>query len=104
MLRYQRYGTIDSKPLKADLERYQPIPGGAIIQLAIHPIIPEFFGGSNWYWNFFQHSTKAAPGERGENITREQARNIVGDEYTDKIEQFALKIYNTASGCAVRYY
>ena len=42
-------------------------------------------------------------GEKDENISPEQARDIVGDRWADKIENLALKIYKVAHAYAVSF-
>lgn len=47
-----------------------------------------------------QPSTKAPPGQKDENITRDQARRLVG-RWAERIEDLALEIYKTAHAYAV---
>lgn len=47
-----------------------------------------------------QPSTKAPPGQKDENITRDQARHLVG-RWAERIEDLALEIYKTAQAYAV---
>jgi phosphoribosylaminoimidazole-succinocarboxamide synthase len=49
----------------------------------------------------FTPSTKAEIGEHDENITGDQAKNIVGNEMFEKIKNASLKIYKTAADFAL---
>lgn len=49
----------------------------------------------------FTPSTKAMMGIHDENITKEQCRNIIGTELSNKIERIALKLYESASNFAL---
>ena len=49
----------------------------------------------------FTPSTKAEIGEHDENITSEQAKNIVGKELFEKIKNASLKIYQAAADFAL---
>ncbi len=47
-------------------------------------------------------STKAAQGEKDENISPARAAEIVGQEYCDKIAALSLQIYETAAAYALK--
>ncbi|KAI1827596.1 SAICAR synthase-like protein [Xylaria intraflava] len=76
---YRKKGTVHGLPQPSGLEQCQAFPGGPI----------------------YTPSTKAPAGEKDENISPEQARNIVGDKYADKIESLALAIYKAAHAYAL---
>ncbi|KAI0391886.1 SAICAR synthase-like protein [Xylariaceae sp. FL0594] len=71
---YQKTGTVHGLAQPAGLQQCQAFPGGPI----------------------YTPSTKAPVGEKDENITPAQAREIVGDKYADKLESLALAIYKAA--------
>ncbi|KAI1419742.1 hypothetical protein F5Y12DRAFT_788798 [Xylaria sp. FL1777] len=71
---YKQNGTVHGMQQSSGLEQCQAFPGGPI----------------------YTPSTKAPVGGKDENITPEQARQIVGDKYADKIENLALAIYKAA--------
>ncbi|KOS22907.1 Phosphoribosylaminoimidazole-succinocarboxamide synthase [Escovopsis weberi] len=72
---YRRAGTVHGIPQPAGLQRCAAVPGGPI----------------------YTPSTKAPVGGKDENITPEQARAIVGDEYADRIAELAVQIYTVAA-------
>ncbi|KAI0450029.1 SAICAR synthase-like protein [Xylaria acuta] len=76
---YKQKGTVHGLPQPSGLEQCQAFPGGPI----------------------YTPSTKAPMGEKDENITPDQARQIVGDKYADKIENLALAIYKAAHAYAL---
>ncbi|TRX90898.1 hypothetical protein FHL15_008103 [Xylaria flabelliformis] len=76
---YKQKGTVHGLPQPSGLEQCQAFPGGPI----------------------YTPSTKAPMGEKDENITPDQARQIVGDKYADKIESLALAIYKAAHAYAL---
>ncbi|KAI0551847.1 SAICAR synthase-like protein [Xylaria curta] len=76
---YKQKGTVHGLPQPSGLEQCQAFPGGPI----------------------YTPSTKAPIGEKDENITPDQARQIVGDKYADKIESLALAIYKAAHAYAL---
>ncbi|KAI1177874.1 SAICAR synthase-like protein [Nemania sp. FL0916] len=71
---YKNKGTVHGLPQPSGLEQCQAFPGGPI----------------------YTPSTKAPLGEKDQNITPDQAREIVGEKYADKIEDLALNIYRAA--------
>ncbi|RYC56179.1 hypothetical protein CHU98_g10029 [Xylaria longipes] len=76
---YKEKGTVHGLPQPSGLQQCQQFPGGAI----------------------YTPSTKAPMGEKDENITPDQARQIVGDKYADRIEKLALAIYRAAHAYAL---
>ena len=48
----------------------------------------------------FTPSTKAAPGEHDENLTREQAAALLGRELAERVENLSLQIFQEASAYA----
>jgi len=76
---YEKKGTVHGIPQPAGLQRCQAFPGGPI----------------------YTPSTKAPVGEKDENISPEEAKKIVGEEYAQRIEALALDIYKAASAYAL---
>ncbi|KAI1330027.1 SAICAR synthase-like protein [Xylariaceae sp. FL0255] len=75
---YKQKGTVHGITQPAGLQQCQAFPDGPI----------------------YTPSTKAPAGEKDENITPAQAREIVGDKYADRIEALALSIYKAAHAYA----
>ena len=75
---YQRSGTVNGKQMPRGLRESEAFP---------EPI--------------YTPSTKAGLGEHDENITTEQAAEIVGTEYAQRIEDLALQLYKTARDYAL---
>jgi phosphoribosylaminoimidazole-succinocarboxamide synthase len=72
---YVEKGTVHGIPQEAGLQCCAPFPRGPI----------------------YTPSTKAPVGEKDENITPAQARNIVGEKYADRIAALAISIYKAAA-------
>lgn len=70
---YQKTGEMNGKKLPEGLKESQEFP---------EPI--------------YTPSTKAELGQHDENISTEQAAEIVGDKYAKRIEELALKVYSLA--------
>ncbi|KAI0808773.1 hypothetical protein GGR55DRAFT_689733 [Xylaria sp. FL0064] len=75
---YKQKGTVHGMQQPSGLEQCQAFPNGPI----------------------YTPSTKAPVGGKDENINTEQARQIVGEKYADKIENLALAIYKAAHAYA----
>ena len=75
---YQRSGTVNGKQMPTGLRESEAFP---------EPI--------------YTPSTKAELGQHDENITTEQAAEIVGPKYARRIEQLALQLYRTARDYAL---
>ncbi len=71
---YQRTSTVHGIPMPPGLRESEAFPQGAI----------------------YTPSTKAAAGQSDQNIHPSEAARIVGEQYAEKIENLALKLYNTA--------
>lgn len=71
---YQRSGTVHTIPITAGLKESQAFPQGAV----------------------YTPSTKAEAGQNDENISPQQAAEIVGEKYAQKIEDLAIKLYTAA--------
>ncbi|KAI0596228.1 SAICAR synthase-like protein [Biscogniauxia sp. FL1348] len=76
---YTKTGTVNGIPQPAGLECCAAFPNGPI----------------------YTPSTKAPVGEKDINITPAQAREIIGQEYADKIEELAVSIYKIAAEYAL---
>lgn len=76
---YQRCGTVHGMPMVEGLRDSEAFPQGAI----------------------YTPSTKAEFGAHDENISKQQAADIVGPKYAQRIEDLALKIYTAARDYAV---
>jgi len=76
---YQEKGTVHGIPQPAGLQQCQAFPDGPI----------------------YTPSTKAPVGEKDQNLSPEQARQIVGDRYADKIESLAMALYKTGHAYAL---
>ena len=76
---YQKDGTVHGMQLPSGFQESQKLP---------EPL-----------WT---PSTKAAPGEKDENISPGQAENIVGKQHADEISNLSLDIYNKASEYAAK--
>ncbi|KAI0010429.1 putative phosphoribosylaminoimidazole-succinocarboxamide synthase [Xylariaceae sp. FL0662B] len=72
---YVARGTVHGYSLPPGVLECAPIPGGPI----------------------YTPSTKAPAGQKDENISREQAAEIVGERYAARIEELALKVFRAAS-------
>lgn len=70
---YKKTGEVNGKKMPEGLQESQELP---------EPI--------------YTPSTKAELGQHDENISTEQAAQIVGDKYAKRIEDLSLKIYKTA--------
>jgi phosphoribosylaminoimidazole-succinocarboxamide synthase len=70
---YKRTGTVNGETLPSGLEESQAFP---------EPL--------------YTPSTKAELGQHDENISTEQAAQIVGEKYAKRIEELALQIYRVA--------
>ncbi|EXJ82197.1 phosphoribosylaminoimidazole-succinocarboxamide synthase [Capronia epimyces CBS 606.96] len=70
---YKKTGEVNGKKMPQGLQESQELP---------EPI--------------YTPSTKAELGQHDENISTEQAAQIVGDKYAKRIEELSLKIYTTA--------
>ncbi|KAI1405109.1 phosphoribosylaminoimidazole-succinocarboxamide synthase [Hypoxylon fuscum] len=68
---YQAHGTVHGAPLPPGLPQCAAIPGGPI----------------------YTPSTKAPLGQHDENISRERAAQIVGEQYAARIEELALRVF-----------
>ena len=76
---YKKSSTVHGIPQPAGLQRCQAFPGGPI----------------------YTPSTKAPQGFHDENISVEEAREIVGEKWAGEIENLALSIYKTAHSFAM---
>jgi len=76
---YKKSGTVHTQSVEAGLQESQAFPQGAI----------------------YTPSTKAEAGANDENISREKAAEIVGEQYAQRIEDLALKLYSTARDYAL---
>lgn len=76
---YKRTGTVHTQQIAAGLQECQAFPQGAI----------------------YTPSTKAEAGANDENISKEQAAEIVGEKYAARIEELALQLYSTARDYAL---
>ncbi|KAI1502994.1 putative phosphoribosylaminoimidazole-succinocarboxamide synthase [Biscogniauxia marginata] len=72
---YVEKGTVHGIPQPAGLQYCGAFPNGPI----------------------YTPSTKAPAGEKDENITPDQARQIVGDKYADRIAELAITIFKVAA-------
>ncbi|KAK5988159.1 Phosphoribosylaminoimidazole-succinocarboxamide synthase [Cladobotryum mycophilum] len=72
---YAEKGTVHGIPQPAGLQRCSAFPDGPI----------------------YTPSTKAPVGGKDENITPDQAREIVGEKYADRIAELAVSIYKVAA-------
>ncbi|KAI1077872.1 putative phosphoribosylaminoimidazole-succinocarboxamide synthase [Whalleya microplaca] len=72
---YKASGTVHGAPLAPGLLECAAVPGGPI----------------------YTPSTKAPAGQHDENISKEQAAQIVGEKYAARIEELALKVFRAAS-------
>lgn len=72
---YKNSKTVHGTPITAALEESQSFPDGPI----------------------YTPSTKAPAGEHDENITKEQAAELVGHNYAGRIENLALSLYKAGS-------
>lgn len=75
---YKKTGEVNGKKLPEGLQESQQFP---------EPL--------------YTPSTKAELGQHDENISTEQAAEIVGEKYAKRIEELALKIYTTARDYAL---
>ncbi|KAK4192531.1 phosphoribosylaminoimidazole-succinocarboxamide synthase [Podospora australis] len=71
---YKKEGTVHGLPMPTGLQQCSKFPKA-----------------------IYTPSTKAELGEHDENISPEQAAKILGDKYASRIEELALKVYNTAA-------
>ena len=72
---YREKGTVHGTPQPGGLQYCAAFPNGPI----------------------YTPSTKAPAGEKDENITPDQARQIVGERYADRIAELAVTIYKVAA-------
>ncbi|KAI9674956.1 MAG: Bifunctional purine biosynthetic protein ade1 [Caeruleum heppii] len=70
---YQAKGTVHGIKLRHGLRESEELPDGAL----------------------YTPSTKAEAGEHDENIHPDQARQLLGDDYAQRIEDLAVKLYTT---------
>ncbi|KAH8662039.1 phosphoribosylaminoimidazole-succinocarboxamidesynthase [Xylariales sp. PMI_506] len=68
---YKAHGTVHGIPLPAGLRECDPVPGGAL----------------------YTPSTKAALGDKDENIHPDRARELVGEAYASRIEELAVRLF-----------
>ncbi|KAI9719995.1 MAG: hypothetical protein M1812_003120 [Candelaria pacifica] len=65
------------------------------------PLPPNLQESSKLETPLWTPSTKAAPGEKDENISPARAAELIGTEYCNKISALSLQIYETAAAYAL---